>query len=136
MPQRILPSKTLSVSIAAEPARVYAFLVNGENLPKWATAFCKSAAPEGKAWKVQTPVGPVMIEFVPVNPFGVLDHDVTLPTGQTLRMPMRVIPNGAGSEVLFTLFRTPEMTNDQYAEDERMIQQDLLTLRRVMEGAV
>jgi hypothetical protein len=33
-----------------------------------------------------------------------LDHDVTLPSGETLSNPMRVVPNGTGSEVVFTLF--------------------------------
>ena len=34
---------------------------------------------------------------------GVLDHDVTLPSGETVHNPMRVIPDGDGCEVVFTL---------------------------------
>jgi hypothetical protein len=30
---------------------------------------------------------------------------------------MRVIPNGEGSEVLFTLFQAPDMSDDAFAEN-------------------
>ena len=35
-------SRTLSVSIGCDPAKVYEFVSNPENLPKWAKAFCKA----------------------------------------------------------------------------------------------
>ena len=35
-----------------------------------------------------------------INDFGVLDHHVTLSTGEEVFVPMRVIPNGSRSEVI------------------------------------
>jgi hypothetical protein len=46
---------------------------------------------------------------------------------------MRVVPNGAGSEVLFTLFRSPAMSDDKYAEDASLVDRDLQTLKRLLE---
>jgi hypothetical protein len=37
-------SKTLSFSIDCPPDRVYAFVSNPEDLPRWATAFAQSVA--------------------------------------------------------------------------------------------
>jgi len=60
----------------------------------------------------ESPMGPVVIAFVPSNDHGVLDHDVTLPSGETVHNPMRVIAAGGGSEVVFTLRRAPGMTDE------------------------
>jgi hypothetical protein len=47
---------------------------------------------------------------------------------------MRVVPNASGSEVLLTLFRLPEMSAEQYAKDMEWVEQDLATLKQVLEG--
>jgi hypothetical protein len=46
---------------------------------------------------------------------------------------LRVLPNGSGSEVVFTLFRAPEMTPEKFAEDIGLVGRDLLTLKTVLE---
>ncbi len=128
-----LKSRTLSVSIDRDPAAVYEFVSHLENLPKWATAFCLSIKRSGHAWTAQTPQGPVTIRIASRNELGVLDHYVSPAPGVEVYVPMRVVPSGSGSEVLFTLFRRPEMTDAQYAEDQRLVEQDLATLKRVLE---
>ena len=60
---------------------------------------------------------------------------VTLPDGQTLNNPMRVVPNGAGSLVTFTLFRQEGMSDADFARDVGMVESDLQTLKRVL-GAI
>ena len=70
------PSRTLTVAIARPPADVYEFASNPANLPRWATAFCKSVRQQAGAWIMETPQGPVKIRFVPRNDLGVLDHYV------------------------------------------------------------
>lgn len=77
----------------------------------------------------------MIFAFVPRNDLGVLDHTVTLSSGQKLTNYMRVIPNGAGSEVLFTLFQSEGMTDQQFEEDAALVLSDLQTLRRVLETA-
>ncbi len=128
-----LNSRTLSVAIGADPSTVYAFVANLENLPKWAMAFCRSIKRSDGAWIAQTPQGPVTIRIASRNELGVLDHYVSPAPGMEVYVPMRVVPSGSGSEVLFTLFRRHEMTDAQYAEDQRLVEQDLATLKRVLE---
>jgi hypothetical protein len=48
---------------------------------------------------------------------------------------MRVILNGDGSEILFTLIQHPDMTDQQFQEDAELVLGDLHTLRRLLEPA-
>jgi len=69
-------TRTLSVSIECHPDKVYEFISDPENLPKWATAFCKSVRKSNAGWFVDTPQGPMKVRFVERNDLGVLDHYV------------------------------------------------------------
>jgi hypothetical protein len=79
------------------------------------------------------PVGSATVRFVERNRLGVLDHDVTVPSGETIHNPIRVIPNDGGSEVVFTLFRRPGVSAAQFAEDAQAVEKDLRTLKRLLE---
>jgi hypothetical protein len=46
-------------------------------------------------------------------------------------VPMRVQPNGSGSEVI--LFWLPGMTGEQFVEGVGMVERDLKTLKDVLE---
>jgi len=129
-----MKSRTISIFIAAPPARVYAYASNPEHLPLWVPSFCRSVELVDGEWVVQSPAGRVVFSFVPRNDLGVLDHTVALPSGMKLTNPMRVIPNGDGSEVLFTLFQHDGMSEQQFREDARLVLSDLRTLCQLLEG--
>lgn len=131
---KLMKSRTVSVSIALPPQQVYDFAVEPENLPRWAPALCRSVAYEQGEWVIRTPEGSATVRFAARNSFGVLDHDVRLASGQEIRSVMRVVPNGDGSEICFTLFQRPGMTDEQYAEDARQVESDLRNLKRVLEA--
>lgn len=80
-------------------------------------------------------MGRVVVVFTPRNEFGVLDHDVTLPSGQTVHNPMRVIADGDGCEVVFTLRRRPGMSDEEFRRDGEAVSADLTALKRLMERA-
>jgi len=126
-------SRTLSVSIERHPNKVYEFVSDPENIPKWAKGLGKSVRKQGTYWIVGTPQGPMKFRFAEKNKFGVLDHYVTTPSGMEVYVPMRVLANGTGSEVLFTLFRSPDMTDEKYAGDMKLVEQDLQTLKTLLE---
>ena len=83
---------------------------------------------------METAIGWMEIEFVPANEFRVLDHVVKLPDGQSIHNSMRVVANGTGSEIMFTLLQPPEMSDEQFAKDAAMVEADLQTLKAVMEN--
>jgi len=101
--------RTLSVGIARDSATVYAYASQPENLPHWAAGLGMGIQRNGDHWLIKTPQGALRLDFAPQNKLGVLDHTVTLADGSEVYVPMRVVPNGGGSEVSLTLFRQPEM---------------------------
>jgi hypothetical protein len=46
---------------------------------------------------------------------------------------MRVIENGDGSEVMLTVFQTPEMTEEVFDEDIKMVEKDLNQIKTIIE---
>ena len=131
---KLLKSKTLSVSINCEPKKVYEFVSNPENLPKWAKGLSGSIKKIGEDWIAESPMGKVKVKFADKNKFGILDHDVTLPSGVRVSNPMRVMPNVDGSEVMFTLFKQPSMPEERFSEDIGLVSKDLENLKSVMES--
>ena len=123
----------LSVSIDLEPEAVYAFTSNPENLPRWAAGLGQGVERAGKHWEVITEQGTVGLRFTPHNAYGVLDHTVVLADGTEVYVPMRVMPNGDGSEVMLVLFRQPGMDDAEFARDAGLMQNDLLTLKALLE---
>jgi len=129
----LLQSRTLSISIGCRPDKLYVFVSNPENLPRWAAGLCKSIRKSGAGWIVETTQGPMNVRFVKNNDLGVLDHYVTPVPGVEVYVPIRVLPNGSGSTMLFTLFQLPGMSDEKYAEDAGLVTRDLETLKRVLE---
>ncbi len=131
-------SRTFSVTIQRCPHQVYDFLTDPHNLPKWATGLGGSIREgdpaQGGGWLADTPGGTIVIHFSPVNDFGVLDHVVTLTSGVSIFVPMRVIINGSGSEVLLTLFRQPDMSEERYDDDAEWVIRDLTALKTLLEA--
>ena len=129
----LLSAKTLTISIDRDAQRVYEFASDPRNFPRWVTSFVRSARQESAGWVLETDGGPIGIRFAERNRFGVLDHVVRLPSGQEVPNSMRVVPNGSGSEVMFTLLRRPEMGREEFERDAAMVERDLRSLKALME---
>ena len=126
-------SQHISVSINRPADQVYEFSSKPENLPQWAAGLSGSIQNIHGDWIATSPMGRVKVKFSPNNQYGVLDHEVTLPSGVTVYNPMRVFPNGDGSEVVFTVYRRPGMSGQQFAEDAQAVASDLHQLKRLLE---
>jgi hypothetical protein len=123
----------VSVSIRRPVDAVYEFASKPENLSKWATGLgpVKSV---GADWLADVPaVGQVKLRFVERNPFGVLDHDVLLPSGATVHNAIRAIPNGSGTEVVFAVLRQPDASDEKFAADAAWVDKDLHILKDLLE---
>ena len=105
------------MTIERAPDEVYAFVSDPKNLAAWASGL--NAA--------------VKVRFVERNPYGVLDHYVRVDSGPEVYMPMRVFPNGEGSEVLITVFRQSGVSDEKFAEDTHWVRRDLEALKELLE---
>jgi hypothetical protein len=126
-------AKHISVSINRSAGQVYEFASNPENLPKWAAGLSGSIQKVDDDWIAESPMGKVKVKFAEKNKFGVLDHDVTLPSGVKVTNPMRVFPNNDGSELVFTLYRGPDVSDQEFAEDAKSVERDLAKLKTLLE---
>lgn len=126
-------SRHISISINRSVGDVYTFVSDPLNLPKWAAGLSGSIKKEGSDWIADSPMGKVKVKFAETNVFGVLDHDVTLPSGVKVYNPMRVVANDNGSEVIFTLFRVAGMSEQNFDDDAQWVEQDLKKLKQILE---
>ena len=129
-------SRHLSVHIARPVAEVYAFASDPANLPRWAPGLGTSVVQEDGNWFVGTPGGRARVTFAPRNGFGVLDHDVVTPSGETVHVPLRVLADDGGCEVVFTLRRPAGTTDEEFDRDTALVTGDLARLKEVVEAGV
>ena len=128
------PSRNLSVSINRNAKDVYDFVRIPENFPRRASGLGKSLNKVKGEWIAETPEGPVKVRFTERNEFGILDHWVSPKPGLQIYIPMRVIANGSGSELIFTLFRLPDMSDEKFTADAEWVMRDLTTLKSLLEA--
>ena len=130
----MMESRHVSTNIKRNAAEVYEYAGNPANLPSWAPGLLKSVEQVDGQWVADSDMGRILLDWAPDNPFGVMDHHVTVPSGQTFYNPMRVTANGDGSEVVFSVRRQPEMTDEEFDRDCAAVQADLHALRDILEG--
>jgi hypothetical protein len=110
------PGFTVRMTIERPPAEVEAFVREPGNLRRWASGI----RPEAR------------VRFVEPNPFGVLDHFVTVDEAEVY-VPMRAFPNEAATEVLITVFRQPDQIDEEFAKDTLAVRRDLEALKKLLE---
>lgn len=133
-----MTSRHVSVWIDAAPDVAYAIAADPAQLPRWASGLAEGALRRtADGWVADSPMGEVIIEFAPINEYGVLDHVVRMPSGEAVYNPLRVIPAGEGQarcEVVFTVRRRPDVTDEEFDSDIATVAADLDRLRQLAEG--
>ena len=127
-------ARTLSVYIDRPLPEVYDFIAAPENFARWASGLGTAIARAGDAWLAENSQGPLRIRFTEPNRFGVLDHYVIPAAGDEVYIPMRAVAHGTGTELLFTLFRQPGWSDEQFAQDAAWVERDLRALKALLEA--
>ncbi|EXU76620.1 MULTISPECIES: hypothetical protein [Erwinia] len=129
----MLSSQTVSLAIPRNWVDLYETIWKPDYFPKWATGLTASPlVQEGNYWKSAESGQNLKIRFTDHNPFGVMDHYIDSGSGREVYMPMRVIPNEQGAEVLITVFRQPLMSDEKFAQDIEAVKRDLQTLHTLL----
>jgi hypothetical protein len=87
-----------------------------------------------RGWIAETPAGLAKVRFSGRNKLGVLDHWVFLPGGIEIYVPLRLIRNSEGCELILTLFRQPGMSDRKFAADARWVVRDLAAAKKLLEA--
>ncbi|WP_197893946.1 hypothetical protein [Variovorax sp. RA8] len=120
-----------TVGVSAEVA--YAFASRMDNLPLWASGLAKGIDQRDGKWFADSPMGEVEVVMAPANPFGVLDHDVTLPDGFSVRNAFRVTPCGEGCLLTFVVPRQAGVSQENFDADVAHVRRDLAKLKDLLE---
>ena len=131
-------TETLTVSIAAPPERVTADLADPIAHPEWATEFFSGPARSLGAGEAAVTVplmgGPARLRVDADVERGIVDLRLAPeggPYGPPL--PVRVVPNGEGADVLWTLARAPGLPDEAWAAALDSMRRELECLRRRLE---
>jgi hypothetical protein len=129
-----MESKHVSTHIDRPLEAVYEYASDPANLPEWAPGLLSSIERDGDHWVAESPMGRIKLVFTPKNEYGVLDHDVTVASGETFHNPMRVLPDGDGCELVFTVRRQAEMSDEDFERDWKAVLEDLVAIKRILEN--
>ena len=126
-------SRHIGERIDCPPEEVYEYASDPANLPQWAPGLGSSVEKIDERWFVETSEGRVGFAFVQRNENGILDHYVTLPSEEVIYIPMRVIADDGGCEVVFTLRRRPGTSDEDFRADAAAVAADFTRLKHVCE---
>jgi hypothetical protein len=133
-PAAWLETRHVSVRIDRTAREVYDFARDPRQMPSWAAGLASSTVEQlGGAWFVVSPMGRVQVAFTPENLAFVLDHDVTLPGGQVVTNPLRVLADGDACDVVFTVRHRSGVSSTDFERDIAAVTTDLGTLKRLLE---
>jgi len=129
-----MPARIIHISIERDWREVARFVLDPGNMAQWAAGLGAGFERRGDHWVANGgPIGEIEVRFAPDNEFGVADHDVMMPDGTTVHNALRVVPNGDGAEVMFTLLRQPAMSDADFEGDAAHVAKDLGTLKTLLE---
>lgn len=125
-------SNTQQVTIDVDHRHVFAFLADPGNLPKWAVGFCRAIRRDEDRWIAQTSQGDVAIRYVTDPDLGIIDFHIFLGPETEVTAFSRVLPNGDGSEYVFTQFQPSGMPDAVFEAQVRALTEELVVLRALM----
>lgn len=135
-----LPTETLKITIAAPYERVVADLADGRTHGEWATEFFSGPVTDAGGGTLVADVpamgGPVRMSVDADRARGVIDlylAPADKPFGPPL--PVRVVPNGEGADVLWTLARFPGVPDEAWSDARASMARELEALRSRLEAA-
>jgi hypothetical protein len=121
-------TETRSIAIAAAPDAVLDYVGDARTLPAWAPAFTRSVHPEGEHWRVDAG----LIDLRVSRERGTVD--IVAAADPTRGVFTRVLPNGDGSEYLFTQF-FPDGTPEEAVQQQlAVVAGELRTIRDACEA--
>ncbi|HEV2712775.1 MAG TPA: hypothetical protein VGU26_06745 [Gaiellaceae bacterium] len=126
-----MESRTVTAVLDAPKHRVFSYLSEIENLPKWATEFARELKYEGGRAKVVNGLGEFFFDIDADPRTGVIDMYAG-PTEDALALfPTRVVelPRGR-SAYTFTMFQPPDMPDELFTSQYEALLREFDNIRR------
>ncbi len=124
-----------TVTIAAPPEHVLAFVGDPANLPRWAIGLARQVRCEDRRWVVTTASGDVGIAVDVDRRASTVDFRLEPAPGVEAVAYSRVVPNGDGAEYTFVQFQQPGMADELFEQLSQAVRHELVALKAVLEVA-
>jgi hypothetical protein len=126
---------TKTISIEAEPERVFRLVADPRQLPTWAVGFAKAVRPEGDGWIVQTGSGEIPLRLRADPATGVVDFVMRPAPEVEVVAASRVLARGRGAEYVFTQVQPPGMPDEVFRASVAALAHELTILKALLEVA-
>ena len=123
-------AKTLTASLPHDAQALFAWIAEPDNLSRWHSSFCRSVRKTDGALIVESPRGAISTRFIRDDHSLVLDILAEVVEGIELAHALRVLRNGDGSELIWTLVKPDGISDSVFHEQVRWAGSALQNLRK------
>jgi hypothetical protein len=127
--------RTLAVSVNRSASEAYAFLSAPENFAKCFLDAGAALHQASAGWVAQTAEGLLTVHLTDRNSLGVLDYSCTPQGGPSSYVPLRVVTTAKGCDLVMTLFRRPDISDERLASATERARQGLDAAKHMLEKA-
>ena len=120
-------SRTITITVSRKTGDVFDAILDSP--PKMMEDAKKNS--DG-SWSFTTPRGSAYLKFNENKPLGILDH-IFKDDEAKWDVPMRVVSSGDESEVMITLIKPDELTDEQFNERMKEIEELASTMKKIIE---
>ena len=131
-----MKASTHTLTLMASKDRTFEFLSRIENLPKWATLFCRKLEPVANGlYKVVTPKGEIFFRIESDAQTGVIDMYGGPSESALAHWPTRVIPLGENESMfIFTALQYPGVSDSDFAAQCQGLEQEFPHIKTHVES--
>ncbi|MFA5984258.1 MAG: hypothetical protein WC782_09600 [Methylococcaceae bacterium] len=129
----MINSDTQTISIETTPQKVFDFVADPQNLPRWAIGFAKAVREEQGRWFVKTDAGEIGLRIDADNNTGVVDFWMIPAPEVEVLAASRVVQRGGASEYIFTQFQSGGMSNEDFNRSVQALRHELSVLKAQLE---
>ena len=124
-------SETVTTVLPAPPERVFDYMSDVENLPRWATEFARELRRDGDRSIVRNNLGELVFEIRADERTGVIDMLAGPSEDELAVFPTRVIglPDGS-SAYSFTMFQGPGMPDELFDSQHASLRREFENIER------
>lgn len=124
---------TKTEHFSVSPEKLFSFLSNIENLPKWATTYVRELRKVGDDYKIMTPEGEMYQMFDCDKQTGTIDMYGGPTKEEVWRWPARVTTdNMGGSTFSFTCIQMPDQSDEAFDGQCRALDEEFKNIRRLV----
>lgn len=126
-------SETVTTVVPAPPERVFDYMSEVRNLPRWATEFARELRRDGDDYKVVNGLGEFYFAIQADRGTGVIDMFAGPSKQRMAVFPTRAVPLPDGRTAYsFTMFQGPDMSDELFDAQHASLQREFVNIEHAL----